>query len=151
MTAAAVLSTLTGASILGRVVVGIASDRIGRKKALVLCTLWEGIMLLWLLATTSTWSLFVFGVFFGFFYGGHAPQLPALIGEMLGFENMGAILGIVSLFWGLGSAIGPFVTGYIFDVTGSYNIGFMISSVTIFIASVIGYSLKASEKAPSSL
>jgi nitrate/nitrite transporter NarK len=64
---------------------------------------------------------------------------------------MGAILGIVSLFWGLGSAIGPFVTGYIFDVTGSYNIGFMISSVTIFIASVIGYSLKASEKAPSSL
>ena len=143
MLAAAVLSTLTGASILGRVVVGIASDRIGRRKALVLCTFSEGTMLLWLLATSSTWSLFVFGILFGFFYGGHAPQLPALIGEILGFENMGAILGIVSLFWGLGSAIGPFVTGYIFDVTGSYNIGFMISSALIFSSSAIGFFIKA--------
>ena len=102
-------------------------------------------MLLWLLVTTSTWSLFVFGACFGFFYGGHAPQLPALIGEILSFKNMGAILGIVSLFWGLGSAIGPFVTGYIFDVTGSYNIGFMISSVLIFVASAIGLFLRASK------
>ena len=54
MTAAAVLSTLTGASILGRVVVGTASDWMGRRTALVLCTFSEGIMLLWLLATTST-------------------------------------------------------------------------------------------------
>lgn len=144
MTAASVLSTISGMSILGRVVMGLASDRIGRKRTLVLCTFSEGVMLVWVVATTSSWSLFAFGIIFGFFYGGHAPQLPALIGEILGLENMGAILGILTLFWGMGSAIGPVVTGYIFDATGSYGIGFIISSVTIFIASVISHFLKKS-------
>jgi len=145
MTAAAVLSTATGASMAGRIVMGIASDWIGRRRALIICTFFEGVMLIWLMATSSTWSLFIFAIFFGFFYGGHAPQLPALIGETLGFENMGAILGVINLFWGIGSAIGPFVTGYMFDVTGSYKVGFMIATVLIFSASAIGVLLKTSK------
>ena len=145
MIAAAVLSSVTGASMVGRIGMGSASDWIGRRRALILCTFFEGLMLLWLMATSSTWSVFVFGVFFGVFYGGHAPQLPALIGETLGFENMGVILGVINLFWGVGSAIGPFVTGYMFDVTGSYRGGFMIATAFIFSASAIGFFLKASE------
>ena len=141
MTAAAVLSTVTGASMAGRIIMGIVSDWIGRRKTLIICTFSEGLMLVWLMATSSTWSLFIFGILFGFSYGGHAPQLPALIGETLGFENMGAILGVINLFWGIGSAMGPFVTGYIFDATGSYKIGFMLAAALIFSASGIGFLL----------
>lgn len=148
MISAAVLSSITGASMVGRIVMGISSDWIGRRRALMLSTFMEGIMLLWLMATSSTWSLFLFGIFFGFFYGGHAPQLPALIGETFGLEHMGAILGVMTLFWGIGSAIGPFVAGYLVDTTGSYRVGFMISAAMILVASAIGFVLKASEDSP---
>ncbi|MFH1489971.1 MAG: MFS transporter [Pseudomonadota bacterium] len=145
MIAAAVLSSVTGASMIGRIFMGTASDWIGRQKALVLCTFFEGLMLLWLMAASSTWSLIIFGLIFGFFYGGHAPQLPALIGETLGFENMGAILGVINLFWGIGSAIGPLATGYLFDVTGSYRGGFMIATALMFTASATGLFLGPSK------
>jgi MFS family permease len=148
MIAAAALSSITGSSMVGRIAMGISSDWIGRRRALTLSTFLEGIMLLWLMATSSTWSLFLFGIFFGFFYGGHAPQLPALVGETFGLENMGAILGVVTLFWGIGSAIGPFVAGYLVDTTGSYRVGFMIAAAMIFVASAIGLLLKASEDPP---
>ena len=146
MTAAAVLSTATGASMAGRIVMGFVSDWIGRRRAFIICTFLEGLMLVWLIATSSTWSLFIFGIFFGFFYGGHAPQLPALIGESLGFEKMGEILGVINLFWGVGSAVGPFVAGYMFDAMGSYKVGFMLAAAFIFSASGIGFLLKASKR-----
>jgi len=146
MTAAAVLSTVTGASMAGRLAMGIASDSIGRRRALVLCTFSEGIMILCLVAASAPSSFFLFGFLFGFFYGGHAPQLPALIGETLGFESMGAILGVVNLFWGIGSTIGPFVTGYLFDMTGSYSIGFTVAAAAIFSASALGFILRTPER-----
>jgi MFS family permease len=120
---------------------GTVSDWIGRRNALAICTLIEGAALLWLLTMSSIWSLFVFGVVFGFFYGGHAPQLPALVGETLGFENLGALLGTANMFWGLGSAIGPFMTGYLFDITGSYTAGFTLAMVSILAASANGFFL----------
>jgi len=144
MVAAAVLSSITGASMFGRIFMGTASDWIGRQKALVLCTALEGLMLLWLMAASSAWSLLAFGLIFGFFYGGHAPQLPALIGETLGFRNMGAILGVINLFWGIGSAVGPLVTGYLFDVTGSYRAGILIATVLSFSASATALFLRPS-------
>jgi MFS family permease len=146
MSAAAVLSTVMGASMAGRIAMGISSDWIGRKRTLVLCTFSEGVMILCLVGASSTSSFFLFGFLFGFFYGGHAPQLPALIGETLGLGSMGAILGVVNLFWGIGSTIGPFVTGYLFDLTGSYSIGFTIAAVMIFSASALGLRLKTSER-----
>jgi MFS family permease len=146
MTAAAVLSTVTGASMAGRLTMGIASDWIGRRRALLLCTFSEGIMILCLVAASAPSSFFLFGFLFGFFYGGHAPQLPALIGETLGLESMGALLGVVNLFWGFGSTIGPFVTGYLFDVTGSYTIGFTVAAAMIFSASAIGFILRTQER-----
>ena len=147
MVAAAVLGSITGASMIGRIFMGTASDRIGRQKALVICTSFEGLMLVWLMAASSTWSLLTFGLIFGFFYGGHAPQLPALIGETLGFENMGAILGATNMFWGIGSAIGPFTTGYLYDLTGSYRPGFLIATALIFSASATGLFLRPSRRA----
>jgi len=143
MVAAGVLGSLTGASMVGRIIMGLASDRIGRQRTLVVCTFFEAIMLLWLMAISSAWALFVFGAVYGFFYGGHAPQLPALIGETFGFENMGAILGSVNVFWGIGSAIGPFATGYLYDATGSYMGGFGIATALIFTASMTSFFLKS--------
>jgi MFS family permease len=146
MTAATVLSVLSGASIIGRVAMGMSSDWIGRERALAICTFIEGIMILWLMGSSSTWMLLLFGAVFGFSYGGHAPQLPALVGETLGVANMGVILGIGIFFWGIGSAIGPFLTGYLLDITGSYGAGFMLGVVSMFLVTATSFFLKTPMK-----
>ena len=145
MTAATVLSTISGASIAGRIIMGMTSDRIGRKKALVICVFTEGIMIFWLIGASSAWMLFVFGAIFGFCYGGHVPQFPALTAETLGLGHMGAILGAISIFWGARAALGPVLAGYILDTTGSYSSAFIVGVVAMFLAAAITFLLKMPE------
>jgi MFS family permease len=146
ITAATVLSTISGASIAGRIIMGMISDWVGRRNALAICVFTEGIMIFWLMGTSSTWMLFVFGAIFGFFYGGHTPQFPALTAEILGLGHMGVILGAISIFWGAGAALGPVLAGYIFDITGSYSSAFVVGGVAMLLATTITLLLKMPEK-----
>jgi MFS family permease len=146
MMAAGVLSTLTGASIAGRIISGIVSDRFGGKKTFAACTLVEGSMLLWLMIASNAWMLLAFAVVFGIAYGGHTTQFPALTGDIFGVSRMGAILGAVVFFWGVGGALGAILAGHIFDSTGSYSLAFAIGAVAMFIAAAAGVSLKTPKK-----
>lgn len=134
MAAATLISTITGASVLGRICSGAISDIIGRKKTLGISVFIEGSMILAIAVAPNTWTLFLFTFLFGFGYGGHSPQFPALTGELFGLRHMGAILGAEVFFWGVGGAIGPYVAGYIFDVTGSYVIALTLSSAGMLLA-----------------
>ena len=115
---------------------GIASDWIGRKKALVICLGAEGIMIFWLIQASSLWMLLLFAVIFGFFYGGHVPQLPALVGETLGLTHMGIILGATSVFWGIGGLIGPVLAGHLVDITGNYSSAFYLGGIAMLLGSI---------------
>lgn len=137
-TAAAVLSTVSGVSIAGRIIMGFASDWVGRKRTLAICLATEGIMIFWLIGAASPGMLFLFAGIFGFAYGGHVPQLPALTRETFGLAHMGAMLGAVSFFWGVGAAIGPTLAGYVVDVTGSYSSAFIIGGIAMLLAATAG-------------
>ena len=125
ITASVVLSTVSGVSIIGRMVMGTASDRFGKAKGLAICLIGQGVMTLALAFAFNSWMLFVFAGVLGFFYGGYPPQLPALVSENMGLAHLGVILGVTSTAWGIGSAISPFVTGYIVDTTGNYPLAFI--------------------------
>lgn len=142
LTAATVVSTLSGVSIAGRIIMGIASDWFGRKRALVLCLGIEGIMILWLIPASASWMFFLFGVVYGFAYGGHVPQIPALVGETFGLAYMGTVLGAAGFFYGVGGAIGPVLAGYIVDITGSYSIAFAVGGMAMLIAAALTYLVK---------
>lgn len=142
ITAAAVLSTVTGASIAGRIVWGLVSDRIGRKKTLAICVFSEGAIIIWLMGASSAWMLFLFAVVFGFGYGGHATQFPALIGDVFGLKHMGANLGAVVFFWGMGGALGSALAGYIFDVTGVYTSAFILGAAGMLTAGAVTFLVK---------
>lgn len=73
-----------------------------------------------------------------FGYGGCVPLPAAIIGDWFGTESHGRILGVLSLAGMLGG-VGPIVAGYIFDVTGSYDLSFIIGATALFIA--MGLSL----------
>ena len=144
LAAAAVLSTLSGAGIIGRIVMGSASDVIGRERGLALCLCGEGIMMFWFIGASGAGMLFLGAALFGFFYGGHVPQLPALIGETLGVAHMGAVLGLIIFFWGLGGAGGPVIAGWLVDRTGSYASAFFLGGTAMLLAAPIPFMVKKS-------
>ncbi len=59
--------------------------------------------------------------------------------ELFGMKSHGAIFGVVSLCFTIGGAIGPFISGYLFDITGSYHVAFFIAAA----AAAIGIAFSA--------
>ena len=127
--AALILALIGGLSAAGRVVMGIASDRIGNKPALIICFVFLSLALFWLLIARESWMFYLFAVVFGFGYGGTAALGTPLLAELFGLTSHGVLLGCMMICAEGGSAIGPVVAGHIFDVTGSYNLAFLIYAI----------------------
>lgn len=137
MEAATVLSLMGGAAIAGRVLMGIVSDRIGRKFVAFLCALLQSASVLWLIWAKDFWMLQAFAIVFGFAYGGMSPSMAALISDTFGLGRIGTIMGALEVGFGIGSAIGPAVGGYIFDVNGSYTMAFLSWAVALLTTALI--------------
>ena len=67
----------------------------------------------------------------GFGFGMRIAQLSAIPADVFGGPRLGAILGVVQAGGGLGGAIGPFLGGWLFDVTGSYRVAFAAACAAI--------------------
>ena len=135
--AAGVVSLMGGSAIAGRVPMGIASDRIGRKVTPFICTLLMAGAMLWLTLSKDLWMLYLFALVFGLAYGGLSTSSGALIGNVFGLSNIGAIFGILEVGFGIGAAVGPAIGGIIFDTTNSYTTAFLIGAFSMLSATVI--------------
>ena len=116
-----VLATIGGLSIVGRIIMGFSSDRIGNKWALTICYGFLCVSLGWLLLANRLWMLFVFAIVYGFAHGGFFVVMSPLIAEFFGTASHGAIFGMMIFVSNIGGAIGPLLAGYVFDLTGSYR------------------------------
>jgi len=146
MIAAGVLALIGGCSVLGRLVIGGASDRIGTKRAWLFCLACQTVIMFWLTMSESVWTLYLFAPVFGFAYGGLVPLVPAITGEFFGTKNLGAIIGFMGLGPAIGGVLGPFLAGYIFDVTGSYYLAFLLGGVATIMATVFAIQTKKPER-----
>lgn len=149
--AAGVLSTIGGVSITGRFLMGGASDKIGEKSALLICLLCLFLALCWLQVIHTLWMFYLFAVIYGFAHGGFFSLVSPLIAKFFGTKSHGLLFGIVIFSSTIGGAIGPFVAGYIFDVTDSYKIIFFILIVLCTIAAALTVSLKPLSKVQGNL
>ena len=125
-TAVAVLSLIGGCSILGRILLGSAFDRIGAKRSLGICFLVLLVTLTLLQVSTDPRLLFVFAPIYGIAHGGVFAIASPSVAHYFGMRSHGTIFGFVLFFGTLGGTVGPLLSGRIFDVTGSYDIAFMI-------------------------
>ncbi|MFC2068090.1 MFS transporter [Chloroflexota bacterium] len=141
--AALMLSFIGGANVLGMLLMGRTSDRIGRKKALLICTLLLAVAMLWVVWSDTLWMLYIFAVVFGFSMGGTAPSLNALIGDTFGMGHIGVIMAVLDAPWGIGAAVGPALAGYIFDISGSYVFAFLTGMVAALLITVLLLLLRA--------
>ena len=70
--------------------------------------------------------LYLFAVFFGLGTGGISVLASPLVAKLFGLNSHGLILGILSLGITIGGSVGPLFAGYIFDVTGGYQVAFLV-------------------------
>ena len=133
-------------SIIGRLVMGAVSDRLGGKRTLVICLVLQALAMFWLLKATDIWMLYLFAAVFGFAYGGCVPQLPVIAGEIFELKSIGAIVGVQMLGIAIGGAIGPVLGGKVWDVTGSYYLAFMVGGMCTIIALILLAFIRAPRK-----
>ena len=124
--AAVVVSIIGGVSVAGRLALGAVGDRIGSRRAFLVWFIFLLSALAWLQFADSGWMLYVFGVVYGFAHGGFYTVLSPTVAELFGLKAHGAIFGFVYFFGTIGGALGPVVSGRIFDVQHTYESAFML-------------------------
>lgn len=139
--AANVLSTIGGVSIAGRLVMGKLGDKLGHERAMAICFLPMVGALFWLQMAKELWMLYLFAAIYGFGHGGFFALISPLMAQLFGTKSHGAIFGIAIAVGAVGGAIAPLLAGYIFDLTGSYRIPFLIVAGLITMALILIMSL----------
>ncbi len=143
--AASILSIIAGGSTIGRLSMGFIADWIGGRRGLVACLAMVTLALIWLLFSREVWMFYLFAVLFGFAWGGIIPSQNLVIAESFGLKSLGMILAGLTLFGTTGGAIGAPLAGYIFDVTKSYSLAFLICVILSALAVVLGLILLRSK------
>jgi len=135
--ASTILGSAVGVSILARIITGYLSDRIPVKYVAILFFVFQvaGLLVLVLPETRATIPTFV--AVFGLAMGGLFVLEPLVIREYFGLDSFGAIYGGLWAFEALGWAVGPYITGLIFDTTGSYNSAFIAFLFATLLATVL--------------
>lgn len=124
--AANILAAMGITVIVGRVALGSVADRIGDRNAFIIGFILMLACLLWLIFASQMWMFYLFAAVFGFAHGGMGASESPLVAGLFGLRSHGLILGAFGLGLTSGAAVGPLLAGYIFDVTGSYHVSFLI-------------------------
>lgn len=135
--AALVLGVIGGVNLVGRIIIGGISDRIGRRGMAVMSALLQAGAVLWLIWTRSLWGFYLFAIVFGIGYGGLGATTDAMVGDYFGLTNIGVFMGVFSVSWQVGATIGPLIGGMIFDASNSYTIAFWVGASVMFASSVL--------------
>ena len=143
---AALLTVIGAASIVGRLSVGAAVDRIGGKNTYVLCFVPLLMSLLALVAVDTHRPLFAIVAAYGFAHGGFFTVVSPTVAEFFGTRAHGAIFGGVLFYGTIGAVGGPIMSGWIFDAAGSYTYAF----TGLAVMAALGLSLVLSLPGPRS-
>jgi predicted MFS family arabinose efflux permease len=130
-TAATMLGTLGAMSVVGRLSMGVLTERWGTRRSLVNLITCQAGMMLWLIIGKTPWMLWFFVLFFGFSYGGVASVFPLATAELFGLRSMGSIFGILLLGATIGASAGAPIAGLVFDKSGGYGTAFLGSAVSM--------------------
>jgi MFS family permease len=122
---AEMLSLMLACGIVSRVLSGLICDRIGGLRTLLLGSVLQGLALLLFLPFDSLASLYVVSALFGLFQGGIVPSYAIIVREHFPPAEAGARVGTVLMATLFGMALGGWMSGKVFDLSGSYHAAFL--------------------------
>ena len=134
-----------GLNTVGTLVVGPLSDRMGRKIPLSFIYLLRGLAFLLFIPLKNDFTVWLVPMMIGLSWIATVPLTSALTGDFFGAKNVGVLFGLVTLSHQLGSGLSAWLSGYIFDLTGSYDIAFALGGYLCFQAALLVYLIKEGE------
>lgn len=144
--AASILTVMAAVSVPSRLVVPILSEKIGVRIVMAVFFFLQGATVIILFWTHQQWMFYLFAVLFGIGYGGETGGFPILNRKYYGHAPQGSPYGFQMLGAGLGMALGGWVGGIMFDLTGSYDIAIVISIVASLLGMVSIILLEPTDK-----
>jgi len=122
---AQMLSIMLASGIVSRLASGWIADHIGGLRTLLLGSVLQGVALLLYIPFDGVTSLFVVSALFGLFQGGIVPSYAIIVREYFAPNQAGARVGLVVMATLFGMALGGWMSGAVFDLTGSYRAAFI--------------------------
>ena len=134
----------------GRLLFGVAADRLGVKRVLVAGLFVQAMAIPAYLAVRDIGDFYVLAVVFGMAYGGVMPLYAVLAREYFGQAVMGTVLGAATMLSAIGMAIGPVGGGWIYDTFGSYGWMYIGSGLLAFgaVAISLAFPMLPGERRP---
>ena len=129
---------------IGMVLTGLAADRYPRhlvatvSYALSFMAIFSLAMMQFY---TSIIFLILFIIGFGLSAGARGPIITTLMAEIFAGKGLASIYGATNLGQGIGAATGAFIAGFLFDLTGGYNFGFLLCSIFTFCGAVLFWTI----------
>lgn len=146
----AVLAVGNGA---GRIVAGMASDKIGRKTTMVGCFALQTVLILLLSQTTddsllaNAAVLGVVSALIGANYGANLALFPSVTKDYYGLKNFGVNYGLVFTAWGFGGSLLSLLAGKAYDETGSFHFAYYCSAALLAVAAAATFVVRPPHRA----
>ncbi len=137
-----ILAVYGGVSLLGKVIMGSAGDRIGNRLTLIISFTLMAIILFWLIPAKEAWMLYLFIAIFGFSFCVLDSLMSPIVAELFGLTSHGVIFGVIIFSVTIGGAIGPVLAGHIFDITSSYQLAFLACAGVAIMGTMMTLLLK---------
>jgi|TARA_B110000263_G_scaffold250129_1_gene270710 MFS family permease len=139
-TASIAVSLFATCGMVGKFVFGNLSDKYGPRMALVLDLCGQAIFASLLVYAGDGLPVWVIVPAMGFFLGAFGALYQLIVIDAFGVKHFGAIMGVIAISNAVPSFLGPIIAGMSFDITGSYAVAFVITSV-IFVLGAISLKL----------
>ncbi|MBC8239584.1 MAG: MFS transporter [Alphaproteobacteria bacterium] len=144
--AAAILSVAGFGSLLGKIVFGLAADRLGAKPVILGGLTLQALAMSLYLGAIGRYHFYAVALAFGFAYGGVMPLYAILIRTYFGANTIGTTLGVATAASTFGMALGPLAGGWLYDGLGSYVWMFMGASAIGFGAALVATKFRPPRK-----
>ena len=119
------LSLMLGCGVVSRLVFGVIADRIGGTGTLIIGSLLQCLSLIFYMPFDGLMSLYIVSALFGLAQGGIVPSYALIIRDYFPAKEAGFRISLVITATVLGMALGGWMSGEIFDLTGSYQAAFL--------------------------
>jgi MFS family permease len=139
--ASSIIAVIGGLSVVGMNCAGSTADKIENKRTFIICFILMAVSFVFLMVAGAAWTLYLFAAIFGLAYGGMQVLFSPIVAELFGLASHGLILASAAFIGSFGAALGPLVSGHIFDLTKSYGWAFftclIMTIVSIKLASLL--------------
>ena len=133
-------------SVVGQLILGPLSDGLGRINVMIICGIMMGTACLGMVFSSTHWMLYAFTGFYGLGYGAVWPVYAAAASDFFPKRNTGSVVGLWTVFLGIGSIISPVLCGWTIDTTKSYTWVLLLGLLSGLLSASVLFAVPRAEK-----